>query len=58
MPNKLWAANPDKFDILGFDAKEPPMVKNIPKKGLKGQVVSYQGRIYIAGQDGVFKLKK
>ena len=23
MPNKLWAANPDKFDILGFDAKEP-----------------------------------
>ncbi len=57
MPNKLWAANPDKFDILGFDAKEPPKVYKLPETGLKGQIVSYQGKIYIADQKGVSKLK-
>ncbi len=57
MPNKLWAANPANFDVLGFDAKEPPKVNYLPKNGLTGQIVSFQGKVYIADQKGVFKLK-
>ena len=57
MPNKLWAANPANFDVLGFDAKEPPKVNYLPKNGLRGQIVSFQGKVYIGDQKGVFKPK-
>src|SRR4030042_1073348 len=30
-PNKLWAKHPDKCDVLGFDAKNAPLVKEIPR---------------------------
>ena len=55
-PNKFWKKHPDKCDVLGFDAKDAPIVKELPKKGLKGQIVKFRGKIYVADRSGQFKL--
>lgn len=53
-PNKYWQKHPDKCDVLGFDAKEAPKVRTLPDLGVKGQVVEFNGKMYVAGKNGKF----
>jgi len=40
---------------LGFDAKDSPIVKELPKLGIPNQIVKYNGKDYIADKNGKFK---
>ena len=54
-PNRLWKKHPDRYDVLGYDTEDAPKFSSLPKNGLKGQVVKYRGKLYVAGKNGKFK---
>lgn len=49
--NNLHKKYPDRVDVLGFDTKKAQKVDVLPKKGWKGQVVEYKGKLFIAGSE-------
>ena len=53
-PNEYWNQNKGKCDVLGIDANDAPEVKRIPATGIPGQVVKYDGVIYVANEKGLF----
>ena len=53
-PNRLWADNPNQFDIWGLDGYNPPEVNKLPTQGLPFQVVKFNGKIYAANKNGKF----
>jgi len=55
IPNEYWQKNPDKCDVLGLDAKDSPIVKELPKLGIPYQIVKYKGKDYLADKNGKFK---
>jgi len=55
VPNEYWQKNPNKCDVIGFDAKDSPIVKELPKLGIPNQIVKYNGKDYIADKNGEFK---
>jgi hypothetical protein len=57
-PNKAWKKNPDRIDVVGFDATSPPVVEKKPKHGLKGQIVEFKGKKYVADDKGIYHPKK
>lgn len=58
--NNLHKKYPDLVDWLGVDCTSAPKVDVLPPIGLKGQVVEYKGKLFIAGSEidglhGIFK---
>lgn len=55
-PNKEWANNPERYDVLDIDTDKAPEAKKHPKQleGLKGQVIEYKGKLYVADKQGKY----
>jgi len=49
--NNLHKKHPDLIDVLNFDTKSAQKVDKLPFKGWKGQVVEYNGKLYVAGSE-------
>ncbi len=57
--NELWVMRPDKYDVLGIDAKDVPEYEKIPATGRPNQIIKVKrgGRMnyYLCDKTGHFK---
>ena len=54
-PNKLWAENPEKYDVFNLDCDQVPEYNSVPKKALPNQIIKVKGKFYYGTLDGSFK---
>ena len=52
--NMLWAMNPNKYDVLGLDAKNVPKYEKKPKKCYPNQIINVKGKFYQGNKHGHF----